>query len=79
MKITVYGTPVCPTCKNVLSFLQNNHTNYDYKVVGEDVSKEQLESDVGRPVRAVPVIVVDGDELSFDSLKTKVSLASMAL
>ena len=79
MKITIYGTPVCPTCKNVLSFLKSSNTNYDYKVVGQDVSKEQLETDVGRPVRAVPVIVVDGDELSFDSLKTKVGMASMSL
>ena len=79
MKVTIYGTPVCPNCKNVLSFLKNNNTDYEYKVVGEDVSKEQLEDSVGRPVRAVPVIVVDGDELSFDSLKTKVSMGSMSL
>jgi len=76
MKITIYGTPVCPNCKNVLAFLKGNEAKYEYKVVGEDVSKEHLESVVGRPVRAVPVIVVDGDELSFDSLRTKVSMST---
>jgi glutaredoxin len=76
MKITIYGTPVCPNCKNVLAFLKGNKADYEYKVVGDDVSKEQLEETVGRSVRAVPVIVVDGDELSFASLRNKVSMAT---
>lgn len=79
MNITIYGTPVCPTCKTVLAFLQSKDTQHDYKVVGEDISKEQLEETIGRVVRAVPVIVVDGDELSFDSLKTKINMASVSL
>jgi len=79
MNITIYGTPVCPTCKNVLSFLKSKRADFDYKVVGEDISKEQLEEAVGRMIRAVPVIVVDGDELSFDSLKIKIDMASMSL
>jgi len=79
MNITVYGTPVCPTCKNVLSFLKSKKAEYEYKVVGEDISKEQLEENVGRMIRAVPVIVVDGDELSFDSLKIKIDMVLMSL
>ena len=43
MNVTVYGTPVCPNCKNVVSFLENNNTTYNYQTVGKDVSKEQLE------------------------------------
>lgn len=79
MDITVYGTHTCPHCKNVESFLQTKETPFEQKIIGEDVSIEQLEENVGRPVRTVPVIVVDGDELSFDSLKIKVNMASMSL
>lgn len=79
MKVTVYGTPVCPNCKNVVSFLENNNTTYNYQTVGKDVSKEQLEESLGRTVRSVPVIVVDGNELSFDSLKAKVGMLSISI
>jgi len=79
MDITVYGTHTCPHCINVETFLQQKGTPFEQKIIGEDVSIEQLEENVGRPVRTVPVIVVDGDELSFDSLKIKVNMAGMSL
>jgi len=79
MEITVYGTTTCPHCVNVKTFLENKEASYDYKLVGKDLSIEQLGSIVGRPVRTVPVIVVDGDELSFDSLKLKVDMSTLTL
>jgi len=79
MEITVYGTHTCPHCINVESFLQTKGASFDQKIIGEDVSIEQLEETVGRPVRTVPVIVVDGDELSFSSLKLKLSMADLSL
>lgn len=72
MNVTVYGTPVCPNCKTVKSFLESSKVGYDYRSVGEDVTKEQLEETVGRPVRSVPVIVVDGEEVTFDLLKRNI-------
>ena len=79
MNITVYGTPVCPHCNNVKAFLENKHMEYDYKTVGADIEPQALEEQLGRPVRTVPVIVVDGDELSFDTLKLKVGMSEMSL
>ena len=79
MEITVYGTTTCPHCVKVKNFLDNKATDYEYQLVGTDLSIEQLEESVGRPVRTVPVIVVDGDELSFDSLKMKVDMSVMEL
>lgn len=79
MDITVYGTHTCPHCIKVEQFLETQNTPFEQKIIGEDVSIEQLEENVGRPVRTVPVIVVDGDELSFDSLKIKVSMSEMTL
>ena len=69
----------CPYCVNVETFLQNKDKSYDYKIVGEDLSMKQLEETVGRPVRTVPVIVVDGNELTFDSLRTKVNMSGLSL
>ena len=70
--VTIYGTPVCPNCKNVTSFLSSSGVQYNYKTVGNDIEQNELERIVSRPVRSVPVIVADGRELSFDELKVKV-------
>lgn len=72
MEISVFGTPTCSKCKDVVNFLREKDVGYEYKVIGEDVDHEYVNSTVGRMVRAVPVIMVDGDELSFDKLKEKV-------
>jgi len=73
MEISVYGTPTCPRCKDVLNFLLEKDVDYTYSVIGIDVEHEQVNTVVGRPVRAVPVIMVDGAELSFDNLRERLS------
>jgi len=73
MKISVYGTPMCPRCKDVLNFLLEKDVDYTYSIIGIDVEHEQVNAIVGRLVRAVPVIMVDGVELSFDSLRERLS------
>lgn len=79
MIVTVYGTPICPNCKNVISYLDSSNVSYKYETVGESVTKEQLEETVGRPVRAVPVIIVDGQEVNFEGLKSKVQTDTIDL
>ena len=79
MNITIYGTHTCPYCINVKTFLEGRDTSYDYKIVGDDISMTQLEEIVGRSIKTVPVIVVDGDELSFDSLRTKINTLGLSL
>ena len=77
MEISVFGTPTCTRCKDVLNFLQEKDINYDYKVIGQDVDHDYVNNIVGRMVRAVPVIVVDGEELSFENLKETVNSVDM--
>jgi glutaredoxin len=73
MEISVYGTPMCPKCKDVLNFLLEKDVDYIYNIIGVDVQPEQVNTVVGRPVRAVPVIMVDGVEMSFDNLRERLS------
>lgn len=73
MEINVYGSPACARCKDVLNFLLGKDIGHTYKVIGEDIDHEQVNTAVGRMVRAVPVIMVDGNELSFDVLKEKIN------
>ena len=69
MEVQVYGTPVCPNCDKVKMFLTSKDVPYSYSAVGSDITKEQLEEVAKRPVRAVPVIMVDGEERSFAQLQ----------
>jgi glutaredoxin len=78
MDITVFGTPVCPNCKNVTSFLDEAGVGYKYKTIGEDVNKSDVDALVGRPVRSVPVIVSNGSEVTFDDLRRQVSASEMS-
>jgi len=77
MEISVFGAPTCARCKDVINFLHEKDVGYEYKVIGEDVDHEYVNNTVGRMVRSVPVIMVDGDELSFDKLKEKVNSVDM--
>lgn len=69
MQVSVYGTKVCPNCDKVKSYLNIKEIPYSYSSVGEDISREELETVVSHPVRSVPVIVVDGQEKTFDQLR----------
>jgi len=73
MEISVYGTPTCPRCKDVLNFLLEKDVNYTYSVIGIEVEHEQDNTIVGRHVRAVPVIMEDGAELSVDNIRKRLS------
>lgn len=78
MDITVFGTPICPNCKNVTSFLDSVGVGYNYKTIGQDVDKADVDALVGRAVRSVPVIVSNGSEVSFDDLRRQVSTAEVS-
>lgn len=69
MQVSIYGTKVCPNCDKVKTYLNTKEIPYSYSSVGEDITREELESVVSRPVRAVPVIVVDGQERTFEQLR----------
>lgn len=83
MEIAVYGTPACGVCKQVVSFLSEENIEHDYKTIGKDIDLEDVEKIIGRLARTVPIIVADGNELTFDTLREKVnsenSLGSLEL
>lgn len=78
MAITVFGTPVCPNCKSVTSYLKSVGVDYEYKTVGDDIEQSALEELTGRMIRSVPVIVADGQEVTFEQLKKTVTTKSLA-
>jgi len=69
MNIQVFGTETCPNCKSVLNFLESKGAEFSYKLIGVDIDKQSVDTLTGRTVRSVPVIVVDGSEMSFPDLK----------
>jgi len=76
MEILIYGTPTCPKCNDVKNYLQSKATNYEYKVIGEDVDHATVNEAVGRIVRAAPVIMVDDAEVSFQLLQSRLDALS---
>lgn len=77
MSITVFGTPVCPNCQDVKRYLDSAGISYEYKTIGEDVEHMYVSTLVGRPVRSVPVIVQDDSEVTFDQLRTSISMSQV--
>jgi len=64
MKVEIYGRPSCTFCDRAKELCERTGLAYDYKIVGESVSREQLEEMVGSPVRSVPQIFVTTDGFS---------------
>jgi len=56
MSYIIYGTPNCKYCNMSKTLLEMKSLDYQYKEVGGDITKEQLEEMVGRSVRTVPQI-----------------------
>lgn len=61
MKALIYGKANCPNCQKAKSLCESKGIIYEYKVVGTDVTREQLEEHVGQPIRSVPQIFVMAD------------------
>ena len=64
MKVEIYGVPGCTLCERAKWLCERAGLTYNYKIVGESVSREQLEEMVGLPVRSVPQIFVTTDGFS---------------
>jgi len=60
-KVIIYGKPNCPFCERAKSLCQAQNRSYEYQTVGVDITKEQLEEKVGRPIRTVPQIFIMED------------------
>lgn len=64
MKATIYGKDGCPNCVKAVNLCKSKGIEVDYKVVGFDITKEQLEESIGRPIRTVPQIFLTSDGFS---------------
>ena len=73
MKITVFGTPACAVCKQVTEFLTNLAIDHDYLTIGKDTTVELVEAVVEHPVRSVPIILINAQEVSFEELRRTVN------
>ncbi len=57
--ITVYSTPNCVNCMSLKQLFKANDITFEEKLIGKDITKEQLEELSGVELRAAPVIFKD--------------------
>ena len=69
MKIVVYSKPACQFCDKAKALLTRLGHNYTEKVVTKDISLEEFFKELGKTVRTIPQIVIDGKHIgSFNEL-----------
>jgi len=68
----LYGVPGCKKCDEVKDYLTEKKIPFVYSVVGSDVVVEHLELVVSRRVTDLPIITINGTEVSFDYVKQSV-------
>lgn len=76
MKALIYGRPGCAFCDKAKTLCSIKGIDYDYKVVGTDIQKEQLEEMVGHSISSIPQIFLVSEGFSeyvggFNDLKAK--------
>ncbi len=59
MKVIIYGKDPCSNCDKARLLCQMQSLAFEYRHVGADISIEDLQLQVGHPVRAVPQIFID--------------------
>ena len=63
MKIVVYSKPACQYCDKAKALLTRLGHNYTEKVVTKDISLEEFFKELGKTVRTIPQIVIDGKHI----------------
>lgn len=59
MKVIIYGKDPCSNCDKARLLCQMQSLAFEYHHVGIDISIEDLQQQVGHPVRTVPQIFID--------------------
>ena len=57
MKIKIYGSLTCPACLQAKKFFLENKIDYEYILVGKDISIEDFKEKFN--IQAIPVITID--------------------
>jgi glutaredoxin len=69
MTVTVYSKPACQYCDKAKELLERLGYGYTEKVVTKDISLEEFFKELGKTVRTIPQIVIDGKHIgSFNEL-----------
>lgn len=58
MKVIIYGRPGCSYCERAKDLCEQKKVNYDYEIVGVDITKEALIEKIGKPVTSIPQIFI---------------------
>ena len=64
MKALIYGRPGCTFCEKAKVLCKMKGIDFDYKLVGDDIQKEQLEEMVGTKISSVPQIFLTAEGMS---------------
>lgn len=64
MKVIIYGKNGCTNCVKAKQYCQTRNIDFEYKEVGSDITKEQLEETIGHEIKSVPQIFVYSDGFS---------------
>lgn len=71
--VEIYATPGCPKCEMTKNLLNVRGIGYEYKMIGVDYEKNDLEERLGRPIAEAPQIFSDGEYIgNFEAFKTAV-------
>ena len=63
MNITVYSKPSCVFCDKAKALLTRLGHEYEEKMVTKDLSLQELFEALGKQVRTIPQIVIDGKHI----------------
>ena len=70
MTITVYSKPACVYCDKAKALLTRLGYEYKEKVVTKDISLPELFEELGKQVRTIPQITIDGKHIGgYNELK----------
>ncbi len=56
--VTIYGRDSCPHCVRAKELCIDKGFEFDYLIVGEDITRDELIAKVGQPVTKVPQIFI---------------------
>lgn len=72
--IEIYGKPNCAMCLAAKQLLDNKSIPYDYKVLGEHFTREEI-MEKAPGAKVFPQVFLDGVNIgSFNELRTKLPL-----
>lgn len=59
MKIVIYSTPNCANCLALKMTYSSSNVKFEEKLIGKDISIEELQEKAGVQLKQAPVVFVD--------------------